>query len=450
MTGNVHVLEQPNVRPIRTNRRHAFGLVCIGWLIVVGGLAPIGYWVSTAPLSMAVVAPAVVSIDQNRRPVQHLEGGIVRSVLVRDGQRVKAGDPILILGDVRVDADRNRLRYRVQVERAALARYQAEQSLSTTLVVPPDVAAAALRDARVREALSKENALFEARRESLTSEAALMRAQRERVQQEIVAIRAQIQRAEKALAAQEKDLDANRRLLEEGLIAPLRVWQVEAVVLDYASKLEEHRSELARAEQRLVDSELRIKSIQNEYVRQASDQLTTTATRVSEIEQELRKSEDAATRQVVVAPADGEIIDLKFTSRGAVIRPGDPIAEIVPSDAKLTIEARIRPEEINHVHKGQRARVRFTAHKYRNTALVTGTLTYVSADRLIDRMSNFPYYSVTILADADSLQSLQAGSDLKLQAGMPAEVYIEGTKQTALQYLLEPITATMRRAAREI
>lgn len=441
------VEELPSIRPRRSNRRHAFGLAAIGCLVVVGAIAPFAYWMAYAPLSMAVVAPAVVAIDLNRRPVQHLEGGIVRSVLVRDGQRVKAGDPILVLGDVRVDADRNRLRYRIHVERAALVRYEAEQALATTLVVPGDLAAAAERDPRVKEALRKETALFDAQRESLVSEVALMRAQRERVEQEITALRSQIQRAEHALVVQEKDLEANRRLLEEGLIAPLRVWQVEAVVLDYASKLEERRSELARAEQRLMDSDLRIKSIQNEYVRSASDQLKNTAARVSEIEQELRKSEDAAARQVVVAPASGEIIDLKFTSQGAVVRPGDPIAEIVPSNAKLTIEARIRPEEINHVHKGQAARVRFTAHKYRNTALVTGTVTYVSADRLIDRMSNLPYYSVTILADPESLQGVR---DLTLQAGMPAEVYIEGTKQTALQYLLEPITATMRRAAREI
>jgi HlyD family secretion protein len=378
--------------------------------------------------------------------VQHLEGGIVRSVLVRDGQRVKAGDPILILGDVRVDADRNRLRYRVQIERAALVRHEAEQGLATGLGVPADLAAAAQHDPRVAEALAKERALFEARRASITSEVALMQAQRERVEQEIAALHAQIRRAQSALALQEKDLEANRRLLEEGLIAPLRVWQVEAVVLDYASKLEERRSELARAEQRLVDSDLRIKSIQNEYVRSASDQLKNAVARVSEIEQELRKSEDAAARQVVTAPASGEIIDLKFTSRGAVVRPGDPIAEIVPSDAKLTIEARIRPEEINHIHRGQAARIRFTAHKYRNTALVTGTVGYVSADRLIDRATNLPYYSATILANADSLE---ATSELKLQAGMPAEVYIEGTKQTALQYLMEPIASTLRNAARQ-
>jgi HlyD family secretion protein len=165
------------------------------------------------------------------------------------------------------------------------------------------------------------------------------------------------------------------------------------------------------------------------------------------IEQELRKSEDAAARQVVAAPASGDVIDLKFTSAGAVVGPGEPIAEIVPSDAKLLVEAHIRPEDISNVRLDQRARIKFTAFKYRNTLMVTGKVTYVSADRLIDRASNLPYYSVMILADADSLQ---AASELKLQAGMPAEVYIEGTKQTALQYLMEPITSTIRKAGRQM
>ena len=216
---------------------------------------------------------------------------------------------------------------------------------------------------------------------------------------------------------------------------------------DYAAKLEERRSELARAGQRLVDSDLKIKSTQNQYVQVASDQLKVTAARLGEIEQELRKSEDAAARQVVTAPASGEVIDLKFTSPGAVVRPGEPIAEIVPSDAQLMIEAYIRPEEINHVRRDQRARIRFTAFKYRTTSMVTGTVTYVSADRLLERASNMPYYSVMILADADSLQ---AAGELKLQAGMPAEVYIEGTPQTALQYLMEPITSTLRKAGRQM
>jgi HlyD family secretion protein len=172
-----------------------------------------------------------------------------------------------------------------------------------------------------------------------------------------------------------------------------------------------------------------------------------TAARVGEIEQEMRKSEDAAARQIVASPASGAVIELKFTSPGAVVRPGDSIAEIVPNDSTLAIEARIRPEELNHVQVEQRARIKFTAFKYRNTSMVTGKVTYVSADRLIDRSNNLPYFSVTILADPESLQGV---GNFNLQAGMPAEVYIEGSKQTALQYLLEPITSTVRKAGRQM
>lgn len=426
-------------------REHAQRLQRAGWWIVLGAILPLLAWISFAPLSMAVVAPAVVKVDLNRRPVQHLEGGIVRKVLVRDGQQVKAGDPILLLGDVGVDADRNRLDYRVNIERASLARLEAEQSFAGRIRFPAELLAAAKVDPRVREALNKEQALFRARRGSIGSEITLMQAQRERVEQEIVALQAQIAQAQTSLELQQGYLATNQNLLKDGYISPTRISQIEATVADYAAKLEAQRSELARAEQRRVDIDLKIKTMENQYMQAASDQVKVTAARFGEIEQEQRKSKDAAARQLVTAPATGEIIDLKFTSPGAVVRPGEPIAEIVPSDAELMVEAHIRPEEINHVYREQRARIKFTAFKYRSTGMVTGKVTYVSADRLVDRSTNQPYYSVMILADADSLNAV---GDLKLQAGMPAEVYIEGAEQTALQYMMEPITSTFRKAGR--
>ena len=431
----------------RESQQHIRGLVRTGWWIVLGAVVPLTLWMCLAPLSMAVVAPAFVKVDLNRRPVQHLEGGIVRAVLVRDGQRVAAGEPVLILGDVGVEADRNRLDYRVSVERAAVARLEAEQALAAKLVFPQELRLAAKRDERVQQALEKETSLFEARRHSLASEVALMRTQRERVEQEMVALRAQIVQAEGSLALQKKFFETNQALVKSGFIAQTRIEQIEGAVLDYAAKLEQQRSELARASQRLVDIDLKIKSTQNQYAQAASDQLKLTAARLAEIEQEQRKSEDAATRQVVAAPASGEVIDLKFTSPGAVVRPGEPIAEIVPGDAKLMIEAHIRPEDVNNVHLDQNARIKFTAFRYRNSTMVAGKVTYVSGDRLVDRASNMPYYSVMILADADSLRS---SGDLKLQAGMPAEVYIEGSTQTPLQYLMEPVTSTFRRAGRQM
>ena len=246
---------------------------------------------------------------------------------------------------------------------------------------------------------------------------------------------------------QRQDLEVNRGLVTDGFISASRVSQIDATVMEYAAKVEERRTELARAAQRLVDIDMKIQSIRNDYVKAASDQLKATSQRLSEIEQEQRKSDDAAHRQVVSAPASGEVIDLKFTSPGAVVGPGEAIADIVPSNTQLLIEAHIRPEDISNVRLDQVARIKFTAFKYRNTSMVTGAVSYVSGDRLLERQSNLPYYSVMIRADAESLKSI---GDFKLQAGMPAEVYIEGVTQTALQYIAEPITNTLRKSGRQM
>jgi HlyD family secretion protein len=433
--------------PVRTTAEDARRVARAGLWILLGAVLPIAVWAGFAPLAMAVVAPGFVKVDLNRRPVQHLEGGIVREVLVRDGQSVTAGDPILVLGDVSVDAERNRLDYRVHVERAGLARLDAEQGRARELVFPSELQSAAAQDERVQQALQKEHALFRSRRGSLDSEVALMRSQRELIQQEMTALRAQIALVEDALELHRKDLETNRDMLKKGFISPNRLAQIEAMVVDYAGKLEERRSELARAGQRLGESDLKIQTIQNSYVQAASDQLKVAAARIGEIEQEMRKSVDAAARQVVTAPASGAVIELKVTSPGAVVRPGETIAEIVPVDASLMIEGRIRPEELNHVYLEQRARIKFTAFKYRNSSMVIGKVTYVSADRLIDPANNMPYFSVMILAEPDSLRSV---GEFSLQAGMPAEIYLEGSSQTALQYLMEPITTTVRRAARQM
>lgn len=429
------------------NVRHGRRLARCGVLIVAGALAPIGAWIALAPLAMAVVAPAFVKVDLNRRPVQHLEGGIVRSVLVRDGQRVAAGQPVLILGDVGVDADRNRLAHRALVERAGLARLEGEQLRAKRVVFSPELLAAADADPRVRQALDNEAALFATRSGSLDSEVALMLTQRARIEEESVALRAQIVQVEYSLALQRRDLESNRGLLRDSYISQARVSQLEAAAADYAARLEERRAELARVGQRMADIDLRIKSVRNAFAQAASDQYKIGMARLSEIEQEMRKTQDAASRQVVAAPAAGEIIDLKFTSPGAVVKPGDSIAEIVPADARLMLEAHIRPEEINHVRLGQPVRIQFTALRYLGGAMVAGRVTYISADRFVDRASGQSFFNVLVEADAASLQS--AGK-LKLSAGMPAQVYLEGSRQTPLEYLMEPITAGVRKAARQL
>ena len=431
----------------RTSVQQINRLTRVGLWTVCAIVAPLGLWMALAPLAIAVVAPAHVKVDLNRRPVQHLEGGIVRQVLVRDGQLVNEGEPVLVIGDVGVDADRNRLTYRLAVERTTLERLDAEQRRAPMLAFSDSLRAEALKDPRLHDVLAKESALYRSRLHSLNSELSLMRQQRERILQEIAALHAQNTQAQGSLTLQRNDLESNRKLVGEGFISSTRVNQMEAAVADYAARLEERRSELARSQGKLVESDIKSNAMANEYVRSASDQLKQTLARVSEVEQELRKSNDATLRQVVLAPASGEVIDLKFTSVGAVVRPGETIAEIVPAKTALMIEAQIKPEEVNNVQVGQGARIKFTALKYRNTTMVDGKVSYVSGDRFTDKATHMPYYSVLIAADEASVKSVR---DLKLQAGMPAEVYIDGGSQTALQYLIEPVTSTLRKAGRQM
>lgn len=417
-----------------------------GRIVMLGGLVPVFAWLVMAPLSSAVVAPAFVKVDLNRRTVQHAEGGMVREVKVRDGQQVRRGDPLLILGDVAVAADENRLNYRVWAERLGLARLQAEQTLAEALVSDPELQSAVSGDRRLAELMHKEQALFAAHRDALRSQSALLRTQRGKVGQEIAALKAQITQAELSLQHQRTDLESNRNLLVKGFVAQTRISQLEAGVADYGVKLEEKRTELARAEQRVVDIELKLSSLESDYRQQASDQLKVTAARLSEIEQEQRKSADAAARQVIAAPVDGEVIGLRFTAPGTVIAPREPIADIVPSDPRLVLEARVRTEDVSRIMRDQPADIRFTAYKYRTTELVQGRVSYVSADRLVEQTTNQIYYSVLIEVDPASLAK---SGEIRMQAGMPAEVYIKGEDRTPLQYLVEPITQVLRRAGRE-
>lgn len=437
----------PAGAPDMSGQQEARRLVRAAWWVVLGALLPAALWLGLAPITTSVIAPGVVKVDLNRRPVQHREGGIVRSVLVRDGQRVRSGEPVLVLGDVGVQADRERLDYRSSVLRASVTRLEAEQLRAPALRFADDLLAMGAADPRVREALKKEKDLFGARRATLVSEVALMQTQRERIETECASLRSQIIQMEAVLTLRRKTLALNRNLLDDGFISPTRIMQIEAETVDYAATLDQRASELARAAQRLGDVDLRMQASRNAYVQTASDQLKSVGAQLTEIEQEVLKTTDAAARQVVTAPADGEVIDLKFTSPGSVIRPGDPIADIVPSGAALMVEARVRTEDINNVRLGQPVRIKFTALKYRNHAMVNGSVTYISGDRLTDSHSGQSWYSALLTVDP---ASLHLAGNIALQAGMPAEVFIEGSTQTTLQYLMEPVTSTARKALRQM
>ncbi len=419
-------------------------LVRAGLLALVLGAAAFGSWAALAPLTGAVIATGFVKIDLNRKLIQHQEGGIVRALRVRDGDRVEAGEELVLLDDVRIDAQLDLLRAHLDAEHAKAARLEAERSHAAKPRFPKGLSKS--KDARIVELLQRETGLFRARREALESQIAVLERQIRETAKEAEALAAQIAAEERALELQKEELAANERLLSQGYVQKTRLLTLQRAVAEYEARHGERRAELSKARQRASELELRILSMRNAYMQDAADELKESTARIFDLEERLRPSRDAAERQAIRSPIAGEVVALRVFNAGAVIGPREVLMEIVPAEKRLLVEAKIRPEDINHVRPGSEADVRLTAYHSRITPLVHGSVVYVSGDRMVDAQTGVPYYVVHLDVTA---QALANAGNLRLQAGMPAEVFIRTDARTAIDYLLAPVTAYLRRAMRE-
>jgi HlyD family type I secretion membrane fusion protein len=408
-----------------------------GLLVIVVGALALGLWGFWAPLSGAIIAPGFVKVDLNRKVVQHQECGIVRAVRVRDGDRVTQGQELVLLDDVRIDAQLDLLRTQLDAERAKSARLEAERSLAARPVFPRNL----LKD----EFRTREEALFRARRQALDSQIEVLRRQIRETVEEAGALAEQIAAEERALKLQKDELAANEQLLSQGYVQKTRLLTLQRAVAEYEARHSERRAELSKSRQRASELEFRILQMRNTYVQTATDELKEASSRMFDLEERIRPSRDASERQKIVAPIGGEVVGLRVFNAGSVIGPREILMEIVPQEKRLVVEARIRPEDINYVKQGSEADIMLTAYQSRSTPLVAGKVTYVSGDRHVDQQSGAPYYIVNIEVAESSL----AAASLKLQAGMPAEVFIRTDKRSALDYLLAPVTTYLRRAMRE-
>jgi HlyD family type I secretion membrane fusion protein len=416
-----------------------------GVAVIALGLLVLGVWVVQAPLSGAIIAPGFVKVDMNRKVVQHQEGGIIKQVLVRDGEHVRQGQVLVVIDDVRLDATLDLLRTQHDGERAKAARLEAERAFLPDVSFPPELATRR-GEPKVAELLQRETALFRARREALDSQIAVLRKQIRHTVDEAQALAGQIAAEERALKSQKEELAVNQALLKQGFVQKTRLMSLERAVADYEARWEEHRAELAKTRQRASELELRVLAQRNSYVQSAADELKEASTRLFDLEERLRPSKDASDRQRIAAPIAGEVVGLRVFSPGAVVGPREVLMEIVPEDKTLVVEARIRPEDITHVRAGSQAEVRLTAYQTRTTPLVAGNVNYVSADRMVDPQSGAPYYVVNVDVSAGALAD---AGNLRMQAGMPAEVYIRTDSRTTFDYILAPVTSYLRRGMRE-
>jgi HlyD family type I secretion membrane fusion protein len=402
-------------------------------------------WVSVAPISGAIMGSGVVEVHMSRKTVQHQEGGIISKILVRNGSKVKAGQTLVVLKDVSVDAGNEVVLTQLHAQLAKAARFAAEQLGASEIIFPAELISLNTKP-RAAEWLDREVAIFNTRKTALASQIMILNGQITEASDEIDARLRQLQADDRSIELQLEELLATELLADQGFISNTQMLALRREAAQYNSRRAEGAADLARAYQNVSGIKLRVESLQSSFKEEASTEFRQATAAIFELRERLRPAQDAEQRQRISAPIAGEVVDLRVTSEGGVIAPREIILDIVPDNADLMVKARIKPEDINYVQMNSDADVRLSAFRQRITPTVKGTVIYISADRLTDSMTNTPYYSVHVRV---SLDELEKAGNLKLQAGMPAEVFIRTSSRNALQYFLDPITGFLQRSMRE-
>ena len=418
-------------------RRGLLGIAVLAALVVL--------WIALAPLSGALVAHGMVKVDKERKLVQHLEGGIVQEILVADGQHVTQVQPLLEMADTRVDASVDALQHELDAEVMRSARLMAERDNAPTIVIPPELKDR-MKVPEVMELVHAEEHLFKSRRSSLDQQIEILDRQILEASQEIDGWDGQYKAGLSSLDLMQQELATNEQLLEKNFISKTRVMALRRQVADYRTRLESYVAEQSRARQKKLDMELQIVKLRAAYMQNSATELEDSTRKIGQLKERLRPSIDAQNRKIVRAPVAGQIVGLKVHTSGGVISPGATLMEIVPDNQDLVVEAKVHVEDIDELHLNMLADIRLSAYQTRSLQLIQGTVTYISADRLIDEASRLPYYLVEVNVDSDSVK---AAGNIKLVAGMPAEVYIRTSERTLFDYLLAPITQSLRRGMRE-
>ena len=404
-------------------RRLGVALIVV---FVLGG----GAWAALAPLDSAALAPGTVQVTGKRKAVQHLEGGIVSEIYVTSGEAVTSGQPLVRLDAAMDRADLQIVEGRIFNTQAAVDRLKAERDGEEEILFSEYLRDAATSDERAAAAMKREASLFDARIADLAGEESVLRAKGRGLRAVVKAKRD----ITESLRQEISDLEV---LLADGYVDKTRLRQLTRNQSDYLG-------EIADLEVSLQELDLSILQLKNRFKTDVVDELLTSYETLYDLKLSHDAVADRVNRATIRAPVDGEIIDLALNSVGAVVAPGETLMELVPDASGRFVEARVSPMDIDRVQVGQSAEVRFSVFK--DAYLVSGTLTKLSADRIIDQSSDVAYYKAEIELLEDDFKLLERK---ELVPGMPAEVVIKTGQRTMLGYIVSPLARMFSRSLTE-
>lgn len=421
------------------------GTILAGMLIIIGAFGGFGTWAALAPLDSAIVASGVVVVESNRRDVQHLDGGIVQEILVREGTAVRAGDVLLRLDPTRAQAALAIVQGQMDAARALRARLLAEQREAAEVTFPPDLQARQ-GSASVLDLLQGQATIFAARRASLNGQVDILRQRIAQFEQQIMGLQAQEHSRDRQISLITDELGGVRDLQERGFATRTRLLALEREAARLQGERGEHVAAMGRLRQSIGETELQILQTRRTFLEEVARGLQEVQNQLLELQERLTAAEDVLRRLEVRAPVDGTVVGLAVHTIEGVLPAGRTVMQIVPVQDAPMVEAQVQTLDAEGLTPGMSASIYFPSLPQRTLPNLTGTVEQVSADRFVDERTGTPYYKVRIALDAETLE--RVGSR-RVVPGMPAEVAIATGSRTALRYFLDPLLTAFRYAMRE-
>jgi HlyD family secretion protein/S-layer protein transport system membrane fusion protein len=416
----------------------------IGFGIIFVTFGVIGGWAALAPLDSAVTANGVLSIDTNKKTVQHLEGGMVRTILVKEGQRVKAGQVLFELDPTTAKAGYEISQNQLYALLAQEARLLAERDNLATVNFPAELTGSTSPIAS--RAVADETKQFFERRNTLSGQVSILNSRVDQFRTAIQGVDRERTAMEEQVALLESELADVQKLYDKGLVPRPRLLALQRERANIQGQIGRSISEHERVEKEINETTLQTRQLRQQIYEQASKDLTDVRTKMADIRERFAVAQDQAKRIEIRSPVAGTAQSLHVFSSGAVVRGGEPLVDIVPENEELVVKASFSPNDVDNVAVGQTTEVRFPSFHDRTIPVINGIVRSVSSDRIIDEASHQPYYLGVIGVDEHNLPKQIRG---RLKAGLPAQVIVPTGERTVLQYMWEPLTATLRGGLRE-
>lgn len=407
-----------------------------------------GLWAAFAPLDSAAIARGTVVVDSSKRTIQHLEGGIIQEILVREGDKVEAGQPLIKLSPTAAKSRQDTLIAQYLATRALEARLIAERDGLKEVAFSEELVNGA-SDPEIKKTMDSQARLFNTRRGDLEGKVNVLNQRIAQFNNQIRGLKAQAEAARSQNSFIKEELSIVKKLLEKGDANRPRLLALQRNEAQLQGLQGQYLAEAAKVQQSITEAEMEIINARNARLNDVVKELRDTQVNAADLQEKVRASKDVVNRIVITSPVAGIVNGLVYHTVGGVIAPGGAIMDIVPQNDKLVIDAQVSPHDIDVVHIGLKARVRLGAFKARTTPILEGKVVKLSADKFVDKASNNSYYVARVEIDQKDLAKLTKIKHADLYPGMTADVLIVVGTRTFLSYLFDPITDTFNHAFRE-